>query len=437
MKTVSVFAALLLGLPFSVYSATLNVPSVHKTIQSAIDKAKPGDIIKVAGGVYRGNIKLKQDVVLQGEGASVTTINGDGRGSVIEGATGAIIEGFTIKGSGAKGTIGTTMDAGISGLHAPMTIANNRIIGNNTGIKLYYSPSNIINNVISDSKVHGLYLSYSDALVSNNLIYNNKSHGIYNSYAKPQIINNTIVANFKGIFSEVSRVVVKNNIIYKNTEAGISWAEFEGSQEGAEPLESYNLINSNGKDYSNVMPAPSDLNKDPMFVSEDKKDFHLKTGSSAVKAGENGVQMGAFGGEYTQTAMPVSPSRKSYASLKPDTGSIREPDYLAHGAWAGGTASGKGNFDGNCVPCHGPEGKGDGALAETFDPPPRDLSEVALLAERPDDFLFKVIKDGGASVGFTENMPPFGTILSEEEIKNIIAYIRSDICKCVFKEEGK
>ncbi len=102
------------------------------------------------------------------------------------------------------------------------------------------------------------------------------------------------------------------------------------------------------------------------------------------------------------------------------------------GAWSAGNTSGQGNFMSNCTPCHGFEGKGDGMLAEELDVKPRDLSDAEIMSSKSDDYLFKVIKEGGTSVGLTENMTPFNEQMSDEEINNVIAYLRSDICKCAF-----
>lgn len=416
------------------HAAFINVPAEYKAIQPAVNSAKPGDTVLVGPGKYKGNIKLKEAIILQGAGADSTVIEGDGNSSVIEGAKGAVVEGFTITGSGKKGTIGVTMDAGIICNNAPMTIANNRITGNNSGLNLYYSPSNVINNEISGSAVYGIYLAYSDSLVSNNVITGSKSHGIYNSYSNPEIINNTIASNFTGIFSEVSRVVVKNNVITNNTDAGIRWAEFIGSQYRAEPLLSYNLAWGNGEDFINVKPGTGDIVKDPLFAGAGKKDFRLKAGSPAMKAGEGGADMGAFGGAYAQKHLPASPKEKSYASLKHRGGTIKEPDYMSQTDWRSDAVKyGKGDFEGHCVPCHGAKGQGDGLLADTLDVRPRDLSDKSIMSARTDEMLFKVIKEGGSAVGFSPNMMPFNIQFSDEEIRNIISFIRAEICKCRYE----
>jgi cytochrome c oxidase cbb3-type subunit III len=89
-----------------------------------------------------------------------------------------------------------------------------------------------------------------------------------------------------------------------------------------------------------------------------------------------------------------------------------------------------------CIYCHGEEGKGDGPLAESLgeDIYPRDLTDANILSERIDAELFKVIKEGGPAAGFSEAMPAQGgAMLTDEEVKNIILYIRADLCKCEYK----
>lgn len=441
LRSFAAFAAVFLVLFFALdaSAATIRVPSEYRTIQAAIDHAKAGDTIQVAPGKYPGDLTLKENMALLGAGAEATTIAGTGAGSVVQGARGAVIEGFTITGSGKKGTIGVTMDAGISGNNAPMTISNNRIIGNNTGIKLYYSPSNIINNEITGSVSYGIYLLYSDSLVENNIITKSGSHAVYNSYSNPEITNNTLAGNFTGIFSEVSRVLVKNNIVANNAGAGIRWAEFLDSQDRAEPVLSHNLVWGNAEDYINVKPSRGDITKDPLFVDPGKNNFRLKGASPALKAGENGVAMGAYGGRNAPGEVPSAHGDKSFAgmSLKERLATLKEPDYMTQTDWRkDAIAYGKGDFQGHCVPCHGPQGKGDGLLADTLDVRPRDLSDRSIMSTRTDDMLFKVIKNGGASVGFSESMMAFNIQFNDDEIRNVIQYIRAEICKCKF-EGGK
>ena len=100
----------------------------------------------------------------------------------------------------------------------------------------------------------------------------------------------------------------------------------------------------------------------------------------------------------------------------------------------GDAAKGKVSFENTCVACHGPLGKGDGVAAAALDPKPKDLSDAKLLSTQTDDFLYKVISEGGASVGLSPMMAAWGGVLSEQDIWNVVAYIRQDLCKCEYKK---
>ena len=99
--------------------------------------------------------------------------------------------------------------------------------------------------------------------------------------------------------------------------------------------------------------------------------------------------------------------------------------------------AGKDNYTGNCSPCHGTTGKGDGPLSETLGDgtKPRNLSDAKFLSARTDEFLFKAVKTGGASVGLSEAMPDWKNTFTDAEIKQIVQYVRNSICKC--KYNGK
>ncbi len=103
-------------------------------------------------------------------------------------------------------------------------------------------------------------------------------------------------------------------------------------------------------------------------------------------------------------------------------------------AFAGGDAAkGKESYDQICASCHGATGKGDGVAAAALDPKPRDLSSAEYVSTLSDDHIFKVIKEGGPAAGKSPLMPAWGGVLSDDQINNVIAYIRSDLCKCQAK----
>lgn len=106
---------------------------------------------------------------------------------------------------------------------------------------------------------------------------------------------------------------------------------------------------------------------------------------------------------------------------------------LAKAEPEGDPAKGMEIFQANCAACHGPEGKGNGPAAAALNPKPRNLSDAEYVSTLSNEHLVKVITEGGASVGKSPMMAAWGGILSENDILNVIAYVRKDICKCEYK----
>ena len=83
--------------------------------------------------------------------------------------------------------------------------------------------------------------------------------------------------------------------------------------------------------------------------------------------------------------------------------------------------SGKNLYEQNCLPCHGPQGKGDGPAGLALHPPPADLSIHTAPGVHPDGQLFEWITNGyPGSV-----MPAFGEQLSDVQRWDLVNYIRT------------
>lgn len=91
----------------------------------------------------------------------------------------------------------------------------------------------------------------------------------------------------------------------------------------------------------------------------------------------------------------------------------------------GDPKAGKAKYDMLCSACHGATGKGDGAAAAALNPKPRNFQDAGYMGKKSDADLAKVIKQGGTATGMSPVMPPWGSSLNEQEVANIIAYIRS------------
>lgn len=74
-----------------------------------------------------------------------------------------------------------------------------------------------------------------------------------------------------------------------------------------------------------------------------------------------------------------------------------------------------------CVLCHGENADGKGRLSEGKVPPPANLT-LSLLT---DDMKENIIRKGGAAVGRSPFMPPWGEELSNEQIRDLLYYLNA------------
>ncbi len=84
-------------------------------------------------------------------------------------------------------------------------------------------------------------------------------------------------------------------------------------------------------------------------------------------------------------------------------------------------AAGKALFTKNCAECHGDSGKGDGEMADMYDPRPANLTDAEWKHGSSDGEIFTVIKNGVKGT----DMKPFGKKLTTDQIWNLVNYIRS------------
>ena len=75
-----------------------------------------------------------------------------------------------------------------------------------------------------------------------------------------------------------------------------------------------------------------------------------------------------------------------------------------------------------CRGCHGVDGRGG---AHTFMPHVGNLTDKDYIELVPDSFLYEVIANGGEAVGKSAYMPAWRATLSEQDIKDVIAHVRS------------
>jgi mono/diheme cytochrome c family protein len=78
-----------------------------------------------------------------------------------------------------------------------------------------------------------------------------------------------------------------------------------------------------------------------------------------------------------------------------------------------------------CANCHGEDGCTPGPGAAGLNPQPAKHCDGNYMNPLSDEHLFKVIKEGGASVGKSPQMAPWGGTLTDAQIRDVIAYVRT------------
>jgi mono/diheme cytochrome c family protein len=91
----------------------------------------------------------------------------------------------------------------------------------------------------------------------------------------------------------------------------------------------------------------------------------------------------------------------------------------------GDANAGKAKYESLCAGCHGKTGKGDGLAAASLNPKPQDHSDGKVMNSLSDQYLTDITKNGGAGVKKSPLMPAWGQTLKDQEVADVISYIRS------------
>ncbi len=78
-----------------------------------------------------------------------------------------------------------------------------------------------------------------------------------------------------------------------------------------------------------------------------------------------------------------------------------------------------------CASCHGAAGNGDGPASAGLNPQPAKHSDGAYMNALANDHLYKVVKEGGAAVGKSPLMAPWGAALNEQQLWDVVAQVRT------------
>jgi mono/diheme cytochrome c family protein len=74
-----------------------------------------------------------------------------------------------------------------------------------------------------------------------------------------------------------------------------------------------------------------------------------------------------------------------------------------------------------CVTCHGINADGNGRAARLHTPRPANLRA----SDKNDSYIGLIVRKGGESLGRSPGMPPWGEELTDEQISDVVAFVRS------------
>ena len=78
-------------------------------------------------------------------------------------------------------------------------------------------------------------------------------------------------------------------------------------------------------------------------------------------------------------------------------------------------------FANYCVTCHGINADGNGRAARLYNPRPANLR----MSDKNDTYLGLIVRKGGAALARSEFMPSWEAELTNEQISDLVAYLRS------------
>jgi mono/diheme cytochrome c family protein len=74
-----------------------------------------------------------------------------------------------------------------------------------------------------------------------------------------------------------------------------------------------------------------------------------------------------------------------------------------------------------CVTCHGINADGNGRAARLHTPRPANLRA----SDKNDAYIGLIVRKGGETLGRSPGMPPWGEELTDEQIGDVVAFVRS------------
>ncbi|MCL4684912.1 c-type cytochrome [Myxococcota bacterium] len=130
-------------------------------------------------------------------------------------------------------------------------------------------------------------------------------------------------------------------------------------------------------------------------------------------------------GGSEETASPAATAESPSTSAQAPAAAASEPAAETDSGVSVDVAKGEQIYATYCGSCHGAGGAGDGPAAAALDPQPAKHTDGEYMNALTNEHLFKVIEKGGPAVGKSALMAPWGGTLSDAQIWDVVAFVRS------------
>lgn len=105
-------------------------------------------------------------------------------------------------------------------------------------------------------------------------------------------------------------------------------------------------------------------------------------------------------------------------------GLVSAPAFAGGFELKGDAAKGEANYKMLCVSCHGEKGDGAGPAGGALTPKPTNFTDAANADRLTDEWVYKMIKDGGAANGKSPLMVSWSAALKDDQIRDVAAYVQ-------------
>jgi mono/diheme cytochrome c family protein len=127
----------------------------------------------------------------------------------------------------------------------------------------------------------------------------------------------------------------------------------------------------------------------------------------------------AFGCKARKSEFPADPLRQAYDS----EADWSDPQRIVSLSYD--QAQGKRIFYTQCVWCHADATPAGPSNRSNLNPMPALMNDGTVMNKESDEYLQNIITLGGSALSRSAMMPPYGQVLTQHEIQQVIAYARA------------